>query len=66
MPAIKLTIVFYPETDKVAVGGPIEQKTLAYGMLIRAQEEIALYHAKKANGSPVVLAGAAVLSDGRN
>ncbi len=66
MPAIKLTIVFNPETDQVAVGGPIDQKELAYRMLVRAQEEIALYHAKKANGPPVVLAEVTVLSDGRN
>ncbi len=66
MPAIKLVIIFDPDADKIAVTGPLEQRTLCYGMLERAKEDIALYHAKKANGSPIVAAGAALLPDGRN
>lgn len=66
MPLVKMVILFDSDADKISVTGPLEQRTLCYGMLERAKEDIAMYHAKKGNGSKVVQAGAAMLPDGRN
>jgi len=66
MPAIKLIILFDSGADKISVTGPIEQRTLCYGMLERAKEDIALYHAKKANGVAIVAVGAAMLREENN
>lgn len=47
---IQLTITLDPQTNQINVAGPIDQKTLCYGMLESAKDAIRDYCAKPASG----------------
>jgi hypothetical protein len=47
---ITLTITFDPQTAQVSVSGPIDGKTLCYGMLEAAKDAIREHCAKQASG----------------
>jgi hypothetical protein len=52
---IQLTITYDPHSNQIGVNGPIEQKTLCYGLLESAKDAIRDHCAKQSGG--IVLAG---------
>lgn len=52
---IQLVITLDPQTNQINVSGPVDQKTLCYGMLESAKDAIRDYCAKPASG--IVAAG---------
>lgn len=54
--AIQLVITYDPQNNQIGVSGPIDQKTLCYGMLESAKDAIRDHVAKLSVGS-IVAAG---------
>lgn len=55
---IQLTITLDPQTSQIGVSGPINDKTLCYGMLESAKDAIREHCAKSASGIIAAPAGA--------
>jgi len=61
---IQLTITYDPTNRQIGVSGPIEEKTLCYGMLESAKDAIRDHCAKSQGG--IILASAAPEIDTSN
>jgi hypothetical protein len=57
---LQLTISLDPQTNQISVAGPIDQKTLCYGMLESAKDAIRDHCAKPSSG--IVAAGPGALA----